>query len=137
MISITYILSGLLLAVTSWLFRAGVLTAVTQAVSWSVIFFVASSAASSAYLTVSEVFPLEIRALAISIFYACGTLAGGVGGPALFGYIIGTGSRALLFWGYLAGAALMVIGGIVEASIGVDAERKSLESIAAPLASRR
>jgi MFS family permease len=137
MISITYILSGLLLAVTSWLFRAGVLTAVTQAVSWSVIFFVASSAASSAYLTVSEVFPLEIRALAISIFYACGTLAGGVGGPALFGNIIGTGSRALLFWGYLAGAALMVIGGIVEASIGVDAERKSLESIAAPLASRR
>jgi MFS family permease len=136
MIAGTYILSGLLLAITSWLFREGLLTAFTQALSWSVIFFVASSAASSAYLTVSEIFPLEIRALAIALFYTCGTFAGGVFGPALFGYLVGTGSRDLLFRGYLAGAAAMILGGVVEALIGVDAERKSLESIASPLASR-
>ena len=136
MITITYVLSGVLLAVTSWLFERGALTLTEQALLWTVIFFIASSAASSAYLTVSEVFPLEIRALAISIFYAAGTLAGGVGGPALFGYLIGTGSRTLLFWGYLAGAALMIIGGIVESWLGVAAEGKSLESIAAPLSSR-
>jgi MFS family permease len=98
---------------------------------WS--FFVASSAASSAYLTVSEVFPLEIRALAIAIFYACGTFAGGMLGPALYGYFVGTGSRSLLFWGYLAGAAAMIAGGLVEVWLGLDAERKSLESIATPL----
>jgi MFS family permease len=136
MISATYIGSGVLLAITSWLFREDLLTALTQAIAWSIIFFIASSAASSAYLTVSEIFPLEIRALAIAIFYAFGTLAGGVGGPALFGYIVGTGSRTYLFWGYLAGALLMVIGGLVAMWIGVDAERKSLESIAAPLSSR-
>jgi MFS family permease len=124
------------LALTSWLFREDLLTALTQAIAWSVIFFIASSAASSAYLTVSEIFPLEIRALAIAIFYAFGTLAGGVAGPALYGYIVGTGSRVYLFWGYLAGALVMVIGGLVEMWIGVDAERKSLESIAAPLSSR-
>jgi len=136
MISATYIASGVMLAITSWLFRQDLLTALTQAIAWSLMFFVASSAASSAYLTVSEVFPLEIRALAIAIFYAFGTLAGGVGGPALFGYIVGTGSRTYLFWGYIAGAVLMVIGGLVEMWIGVDAEQKSLESIAAPLSSR-
>jgi MFS family permease len=136
MISATYIGSGVLLAITSWLFREDLLTALTQAIAWSIIFFIASSAASSAYLTVSEIFPLEIRALAIAIFYAFGTLAGGLGGPALFGYIVGTGSRTYLFWGYLAGALLMVIGGLVAMWIGVDAERKSLESIAAPLSSR-
>jgi MFS family permease len=112
------------------------LTAMTLAVAWSITFFIASSAASSAYLTVSEVFPLEIRALAIAIFYAFGTLAGGVGGPALFGYLVGTGSRVYLFWGYIAGSVLMVIGGLVEIWIGVDAEQKSLESIAAPLSRR-
>jgi len=136
MIAGTYILSGLLLAITSWLFRQGLLTAFTQALSWSMIFFVASSAASSAYLTVSEIFPLEIRALAIALFYTCGTLAGGVLGPALFGYLVGTGDRSLLSRGYLAAAAVMVLGGVVEAVIGVDAERKSLESIAPPLSSR-
>jgi len=135
MIAGTYILSGLLLAVTAWLFRQDLLTSFTQAVAWSVIFFVASSAASSAYLTVSEIFPLEIRAFAIAIFYTCGTFAGGVAGPALFAYLVGTGSRHLLFRGYLAGAAAMIVGGITEAWIGVDAERKSLESIASPLAS--
>jgi MFS family permease len=134
MISATYITAGVLLALTSWLFRENLLTALTLEISWSVTFFVASSAASSAYLTVSEVFPLEIRALAIAVFYAFGTLAGGVGGPALFGYIVGTGSRTYLFWGYIAGAFLMIVAGFVEIWIGVDAEQKSLESIASPLA---
>lgn len=136
MISSTYILSGAMLAVASWFFLHGMLTVRTQAIAWSVIFFVASSAASSAYLTVSEVFPLEIRALAIAIFYACGTFVGGVFGPALYGYIVGTGSRTLLFWGYIIGAVVMCAGGLVEVWLGVDAERKSLESIAAPLSSR-
>ncbi len=134
MISITYISAGVLLAITAFLFRAGVLTSVSQAVCWSVIFFVASSAASSAYLTVSEVFPLEIRAVAISIFFACGTLAGGAFGPALYGYIVGTGSRSLLFWGYIVGAIVMAIGGLFELWLGVNAEGKSLEDVARPLA---
>lgn len=134
MISVTYIGSGLLLALTAWLFRMGVLTATTQALCWSGIFFVASSAASAAYLTVSEIFPLEIRAMAISVFYALGTLAGGVAGPAIYGYIVGTNSRPLLFWGYLLGAAVMIAGGATEAFLGVDAERKSLEDVARPLA---
>jgi MFS family permease len=134
MISTTYIGSGILLLITAWLFRLDVLTAITLAICWSVIFFVASSAASAAYLTVSEVFPLEIRAVAISIFYACGTLVGGVGGPALYGYIVGTNSRSMLFWGYIAGAAVIICGGIVELWIGVNAEKKSLEEIARPLA---
>jgi MFS family permease len=135
MIAGTYIVSGVLLAITAWLFRQGLLTTFTQALSWSVIFFVASSAASSAYLTVSEIFPLEIRAFAIALFYTCGTFAGGVAGPALFAYLVGTGSRHLLFLGYMAGAIAMVVGGVTEAWLGVDAERKSLESIASPLAS--
>jgi len=136
MIAATYAGSGILLFVTSWMFKQDMLTAHMQAVSWSVIFFIASSAASSAYLTVSEVFPLEIRALAIAVFYACGTLVGGVGAPALFGRLIATGSRTVLFWGYTAGAALMVIAAGVELWKGVAAERKSLESISAPLTSR-
>jgi MFS family permease len=135
MIVATYVGSGVLLAVTSWLFREGLLTLTTQAISWSVIFFVASSAASSAYLTVSEVFPLEIRAMAIALFYTCGTFAGGVAGPALFGYLVGTGSRELLFRGYLGGALAMIVGGVAEAVLGVNAEGKSLEAIATPLAS--
>ncbi|HVF70763.1 MAG TPA: MFS transporter [Chthoniobacterales bacterium] len=133
MIAATYAISGLLLAVTGWLFHAGLLTAQTQTIAWMIIFFVASAAASSAYLTVSEIFPLEIRALAIAIFYAFGTLAGGVGAPILFGWIIGTGSKTGLLVGYLVGAALMVIGAVVEWFIGVDAERKSLEDVAPPL----
>ena len=136
MITATYIISGVLLALTGWLFYAGVLTAQTQTLAWSVIFFVASAAASSAYLTVSEIFPLEIRALAIAIFYAIGTLAGGVGAPLLFGWIIGTGSSSALFTGYLVAAALMVVGGIFAAWLGVAAERRPLEHIAAPLSSR-
>ncbi|HYJ06446.1 MAG TPA: MFS transporter [Chthoniobacterales bacterium] len=136
MITTTYALSGLLLALTGWLFHAGMLTAQTQTIAWMIIFFVASAAASSAYLTVSEIFPLEIRALAIAIFYAFGTLAGGVGAPILFGWIIGTGSKTALLIGYLIGAALMIAGGIVEAFLGVDAERKSLEHVATPLSCR-
>jgi MFS family permease len=137
MIAGTYALSGLLLAVTGWLFWHGWLTAMTQTIAWTVIFFIASAAASSAYLTVSEIFPLELRALAIALFYAVGTLAGGVGAPALFGYLIGTGSRGELFAGYLIGATLMIGAGGVEAWIGVAAEGQSLESIAAPLSSKR
>jgi MFS family permease len=133
MISATYGLAGILLAVTSWMFVQGLLNAHTQAVAWSVIFFVASAAASSAYLTVSEIFPLEIRALAIALFYACGTLIGGVGGPALFGYLTGTGSRWALFWGYIAASVLMISAAIEELVHGVAAERQPLESVAAPL----
>ena len=136
MISITYGLAGILLAATGWLFHAGVLTAQTQTLAWTIIFFIASAAASSAYLTVSEIFPLEIRALAIAIFYAIGTLAGGVGAPLLFGWIIGTGSITALFVGYLVAAALMIFGAATEAWIGVPAERRSLEHVAAPLSSK-
>jgi MFS family permease len=136
MIAATYILSGLLLAVTGWLFQKGVLTAQTQTIAWMIIFFIASAAASSAYLTVSEIFPLEIRAFAIAVFYAIGTLAGGVGAPLLFGWMIGTGSKSALLGGYLLGAALMVVGGLTEIWLGVAAERRSLESVAAPLSAR-
>ena len=136
MIVITYALSGVLLAMTGWLFREGMLTAQTQTLAWTVIFFVASAAASSAYLTVSEVFPLEIRALAIAIFYSIGTFAGGVFAPLIFGALIGTGSRDAVFGGYIFGAALMLIAAAVESWIGVKAERQSLESIAMPLSSR-
>jgi len=136
MITLTYGLAGILLALTGWLFHAGVLTAQTQTIAWTIIFFIASAAASSAYLTVSEIFPLEIRALAIAIFYAAGTLAGGVGAPLLFGWIIGTGSITALFAGYLLAAALMLFGAIVEAWIGVPAERRSLEHVAPPLSSK-
>jgi MFS family permease len=136
MITSTYGLAGVLLACTAWLFHAGMLTAQTQTLAWTLIFFVASAAASSAYLTVSEIFPLEIRALAIAIFYAIGTLAGGVGAPVLFGWIIGTGSSTALFVGYLVAAALMILGAVTEAWIGVPAERRPLEHVAAPLSSR-
>jgi MFS family permease len=136
MITITYGLAGILLAITGWLFHAGVLTAQTQTLAWTIIFFIASAAASSAYLTVSEIFPLEIRALAIAIFYAMGTLAGGVGAPLLFGWIIGTGSITALFMGYLLAAAMMIFGAVTEAWIGVAAERRSLEHVAEPLSSK-
>jgi MFS family permease len=136
MIAATYGLAGILLALTGLLFRAGLLTAQTQTVAWTIIFFIASAAASSAYLTVSEIFPLEVRALAIAIFFAIGTLAGGVGAPVLFGWIIGSGSITALFFGYLLAAGLMIFGALVEAWIGVPAERRSLEHVAAPLSSK-
>jgi MFS family permease len=133
MITATYGLSGILLAITGALFERGILTAHTQAIAWTVIFFIASSAASSAYLTVSEVFPLEIRGLAIAVFYACGTLLGGVSAPLIFGVLIQSHSRTNLMYGYLAGAALMIVAAVTEATIGVKAERRSLESITTPL----
>lgn len=136
MIVATYAVSGALLAVSGWLFARGMLSVQVQMAFWIVIFFIASAAASSAYLTVSEIFPLELRGLAISIFYAIGTLAGGVGAPTLFGYLIGTGSPWYLFYGYLGGAILMMLGAASEAWIGVAAEQQSLESIAKPLSAK-
>jgi MFS family permease len=133
MIAITYAMSGLLLALTAWLFGQGMLTAQTQTLAWSVVFFFASAAASSAYLTASESFPLELRALAIALFYALGTAIGGVIGPWLFGVLIGSGQRIAIVWGYLGGAALMLIAALVVWLWGVAAERRALEDIAAPL----
>jgi MFS family permease len=133
MIATTYVLSGLLLALTGALFAAGLLSATTQTAAWTLIFFFASAAASSAYLTVSECFPLEIRALAIAFFYAVGTGLGGVGAPWLFGILIDTGSRASLFGGYLLGATLMLAAGLIALRYAVDAECKPLEAVAAPL----
>ena len=133
MICTTYTVSALLLLATGALFAAGGLTAYAQTALWSAIFFVASAAASSAYLTVSEIFPLELRALAIALFYALGTAAGGMLAPWLFGVLIGSGSRMSLFGGYALGAVLMLAAAAIEAWIGVDAERASLERIAPPL----
>ena len=133
MISGTYALSALLLLLTGALFLQNALTALTLTMMWSVIFFFASAAASSAYLTASEVFPLELRALAIAVFYALGTGAGGVAAPWLFGALIGTGERLAVFWGYGLGAALMLIAAGVAWRLGVNAERTSLERIASPL----
>jgi len=137
MISGTYIISGVLLAITAVLFDAGTLNAITQTIAWAVIFFFASCGASAAYLTVSEIFPLEIRAQAIAVFFA---IAQGFGalGPVLYGHLIGDGSDpGKLFIGYLLGAAVMVLGGLVEVFLGVDAENKSLEDVATPLSAVR
>ena len=133
MIALTYAVSGLLLALAGALFAAGLLSAGWQTFAWTVIFFFGSAAASSAYLTVSETFPLEVRALAIAFFYAVGTGIGGIGAPFLFGALIDTGSRFSLFGGYLFGAGLMLAAAVVVARYGVDAERKSLETVAEPL----
>ncbi|TMC88011.1 MAG: MFS transporter [Chloroflexi bacterium] len=132
MISFTYIISGVLLTITGWLFLQGALNAVTQTICWSIIFFFASAGASSAYLTVSEVFPLEIRALAIALFYAIGTGAAAVA-PLLFGALIQSGRPIEVFYGDLFGAALMAGAGVIAIFFGVKAERQSLESIARPL----
>jgi MFS family permease len=134
MIAATYAISGVLLAGAGWLFAIGVLSATGQTIAWMVIFFFASAAASSAYLTVSETFPLEIRALAIAFFYAVGTGIGGVVGPWLFGLLIDTGSRWSVFGGYLLGALLMVAAAVIAARWGVAAERKPLEAVCRPLA---
>jgi MFS family permease len=136
MIAGTYILSGLLLAITAFLFRADVLTAVTQTIAWCIIFFFASAGASSAYLTVSEIFPQEVRAKAIAVFFAIAQCFGAVA-PLVYGALIGTGeSRGPLFGGYVLGAGIMIVGGLVAAFLGVSAEGKSLEDIAEPLAAR-
>jgi MFS family permease len=133
MIAATYGLAGFLLCVTGWLFNQGWLTAETQTAAWMVIFFFASAGASAAYLTVGELFPLETRAITISIFYATGTLLGGVAGPALFGALIQSGERWRIFAGDLLGGGLMIAAAVVELWLGVAAERRSLEEIAPPL----
>ena len=133
MITGTYAISGVLLAISGWLFAIGVLSAIGQTMAWMVIFFFASAAASSAYLTVSETFPIEVRALAIAFFYAIGTGIGGVGGPWLLGVLIDTGSRTSVFGGYLLGATLMIVAALIAARFGIAAERKPLESVAPPL----
>lgn len=134
MLTITYAMSGLLLAATGYLFARDLVTVQVLTVCWMVIFFFASAAASAAYLTVSETFPLEIRALAIAFFYAVGTGVGGVLGPWLFGVLIETGSRMSVFGGYLGGAVLMLIAAGVAARWAVAAERRPLEDISRPLA---
>ena len=134
MIASTYAISGILLAGTAALFAHNMLSAQGLTGAWMIVFFFASAAASSAYLTVSEIFPLEIRALAIAFFYAIGTGVGGVVGPLLLGALINTGSRGSVAIGYVIGAVLMVGAAVVEALWGIDAERKSLESVARPLA---
>lgn len=133
MIALTYGLAGLLLCVTGWMFAEGMLTAVSQTAAWTVIFFFASAGASAAYLTVGESFPLETRAVTISLFYAIGTLLGGVAGPALFGALIDTGARGQIMWGYMLGGGLMLLAAVVELFLGVAAERKPLEEVAPPL----
>jgi MFS family permease len=134
MIAFTYGVSGVLLALSGYLFAIGALSAQTQTIAWMVIFFFASPAASAAYLTVSETFPLEVRALAIALFYAVGTGIGGVAGPALFGALIDTGSRNSVFAGYLLGAGLMVAAAVIAWRYCIAAERQPLESVARPLA---
>jgi MFS family permease len=133
MIAGTYLVSGVLMAVTAYLFAIGAFDEATQTCAWMVVFFFASAAASAAYLTASEVFPLEMRAMAIAVFYALGTAVGGIGAPLFFGVLIGTGSRWALFAGYLAAALLMLIAAGVAAAFGIDSERRSLEEIAPPL----
>ncbi|WP_076999282.1 MFS transporter [Variovorax sp. KK3] len=135
MIALTYIGAGVGLALTGWAFMQGMLDARSQALAWSAVFFLASAAASSAYLTVSEVFPLEMRAIAIAIFYAVGTGAGGFVAPVLFGALIETGSRGAVAVGYAIGAALVVVAGLMALRFAVDAERKPLEEVAPPLGS--
>ncbi|WP_083974104.1 MFS transporter [Kitasatospora mediocidica] len=135
MIAGTYVLSGLLLFGTAALFQQGALNATTMTACWTVVLFFASAGASSAYLTVSEVFPLEIRALCIAFFYAVGTALGGITGPLLFNGLVSSGKPADTTLAFCIGAALMVAAGLVEAAIGVRAEGRSLEDLAAPLSS--
>jgi MFS family permease len=133
MIGGTFAVSGALLLATAALFAAGLLSPVSQTIAWFAIFFFASAAASSAYLTASEIFPLETRALAIACFYAAGTLIGGSTSPLLFGWLIESGSALRVALGYVGAAALVIIAAITELKLGIDAEGKSLESIAVPL----
>jgi MFS family permease len=133
MIAGTYLLSGALLGLSAFLFAAGLLGAAGQTFIWIVIFFFASAGASAGYLTVSEIFPIEIRAEALAVFFAIAQIFGAVG-PAFYGFLIGNGTnRANLAIGYLVGGAIMIIGGLVELAFGVNAEGKSLEDVAAPL----
>ena len=133
MIATTYALSAVLLGLTALLFVAGLLTAATQTLAWTLVFFFASAAASSTYLVVSESFPVEVRALSIALFYALGTGIGGVGAPWLFGVLIGTGEPAAIASGYALGALLMLVAAAFAWRLGIAAERKSLEEVARPL----
>ncbi|HEX9064980.1 MAG TPA: MFS transporter [Streptosporangiaceae bacterium] len=133
MITSTYILSGVLLLLTAFLFDKGVLSAATMTACWCAVLFFASAGASSAYLTVSEIFPMETRALAISVFYAIGTAAGGISGPLLFSSLVSTGKVPDTVLAFSIGAALMIIAGVVEMFLGIKAEQRGLEDIAAPL----
>jgi len=133
MLALTYSVSGVLLAISGLLFALGLLSATAQTVAWMVIFFFASAAASAAYLTAAETFPLEIRALAIAFFYAVGTGVGGVVAPWLFGILIDTGSRLSVFGGYLFGSLLMIVAAVIAGRWGVAAEGKPLEAVATPL----
>src|SRR5579883_1467686 len=133
MISLTYAVSGALLLASGALFFADLLTATTITLAWMAVFFFASPAASSAYLTVSETFPVEIRAMAIAAFYAIGTGIGGVAAPALFGALIQSGSRGSVFAGYVFAAVLMLGAALVAALFAVKAERRPLEDVATPL----
>jgi MFS family permease len=133
MIAGTYLLSGVLLLGTAVLFDQGALSATTMTLCWVVVLFFASAGASAAYLTVSEVFPMETRALAIAFFYAIGTAAGGISGPLLFSSLVGTGKVPDTVLAFCIGAVLMILGGIAELILGVKAERRSLEDIARPL----
>jgi MFS family permease len=131
MISFTYAVAGCLLAITGYLFWQGALSSVTQTLAWSCVFFFASAGASAAYLTVSEIFPMEIRAMAIAFFFIVAQGAG-ILAPWLYGKLI-EGSASSIFFGYLLGGSLMLVGALVELLMGVKAERQSLESIAMPL----
>jgi MFS family permease len=133
MITVSFILSGGLLIITGVLFQAGLLSATTLTIGWVVVFFFASAAASAAYLTVSEIFPMEIRAMAIALFYAVGTGIGGIAGPLLFGAAIEVGTVQAVAKGYYLGAALMILAGVVEWALGIEAARRSLEDVAPPL----
>jgi MFS family permease len=133
MIASTYAISGVLLAIVGYLFREEVLNATHLTLCWTGIFFFASAAASAAYLTVSESFPIEARALAIAFFYAVGTALGGVVSPWLFGTLVASGERGAVFDGYLFGAGLMVAAALTEIAIGIKAEGQPLESVARPL----
>lgn len=137
MITGTYALSGILMAATGAAFAAGWLSAWEQTAAWTVIFFFASAAASAAYLTVGESFPLEMRAMAIALFYAIGTGVGGVIGPTLFGWLIEGGQRTDIMWGYLGAAALMLVAAATEWRLGFAAEGRPLEEVSAPLSARR
>ena len=137
MIAGTYLISGVLLAISAWLFYAGVLNAVTQTIAWTVIFFFASAGACAAYLTVSEIFPLEVRAKAIAVFFAIAQCFGALG-PVIYGALIGEGDEPVkLFYGFLLGAAVMIVGGLVAHFMAVDAEGQSLEDVALPLSATR
>src|SRR3954465_1278288 len=133
MITVTYGLAGACLAATAFLFQQDVLTATTQTIAWCVIFFFASAGASAAYLTVSEIFPLEIRAMAIAFFYSAATAIGGISGPLLFGILVGTKDPTNTMIGFLIGAGWLMLAALTEAFLGVSAEQTALEEVAEPL----